>query len=151
MPQPRIRRSRAEDVPAIEALLVAEHLPPYAIAEFLETFWVVEDGGRVVGSAGLEVYGEAGVLRSVVVQPGRRGENLGERLTRTALREARRRGVRRLYLFTMHAADFFRRFGFAECGLDEFDEAARQSFQYRAVSSMPELAGRLTAMRLDLT
>ncbi len=147
---PALRPAREEDIPQIELLLSAEGLPPYQIREHLETFFVLEEGGRAVGSAGLEVYGEAAVLRSVVVSPQLRGQRLGERLTEAALAEARRRRVARVYLFTMHAADFFARYGFRECELEEFEPAARASFQYQGVSRMPELRQRLKAMRLEL-
>ncbi len=147
---PRLRRARPADAPAIEALLASERLPPYGLLDHLETFFVLEEGGRIVGSAGLEVYGQAALLRSVAVSPGLRKQRLGERLTGAALAEARRRGVRRVYLFTMHAAEFFARYGFREVTLEEFEPAVRQSIQYRGVSSMPELRARLKAMRLEL-
>src|SRR3989304_2383029 len=102
--EPRLRRARSEDVPAIEKLLTAEWLPPFMIAGFLETFWVLEDeGGAVVGSAGLEIYSKAALLRSVVVAPSLRGTRQGERLTRTALDEAGGLGVKRVRLFTLGA------------------------------------------------
>ena len=151
MSEPHLRRARPEDVPAIEKLLTAEWLPPFMIAAFLETFWVLEDeGGAAVGSAGLEVYSEAALLRSVVVAPSLRGTRQGERLTRMALDEAERRGVRRVYLFTLHAAPFFARFGFQECTMDDFEPSARESSQYRILLEHPEIAGVLKAMRLAI-
>jgi N-acetylglutamate synthase-like GNAT family acetyltransferase len=148
--RPTLRRAREEDIPQIEALLLAERLPPYGINEYLGTFFVLEDGGRVVGSAGLEVYGQAALLRSVVVAPELRGGTHGRRLTEAALAEARARGVQRVYLFTMHAAEFFARYGFRECGLEDFEPAVRESYQYRGVSTMPQLREWLKAMRLEL-
>ncbi len=150
MSEPALRRARDQDISQIEALLLAEHLPPYGIRDFLETFFVLEDGGRVVGSAGLEVYGEAALLRSVVVAPELRGGKYGQRLAESALAEARRRGVQRVYLFTMRAASFFSRYGFRECGLEDFEPAVRKSFQYQGVSTMPQLRELLKVMRLEL-
>ena len=66
------RRARAEDIPRIEALITGEHLPAYGLDEFLGAFFVLADGEHIVGCAGLEVYGEAALLRSVVVAPERR-------------------------------------------------------------------------------
>ncbi len=147
---PRLRQAREEDIPQIEALLAAERLPPFQVREFLETFWALEQRGRVVGAAGLEAYGEAGVLRSVVVDPSLRGARQGRRLVDVALAEARQRGVKRLYLFTMHAAPFFARFGFEPCSMEEFEPDARQSWQWQALSERPEIANQLTPMRLQL-
>ena len=148
--EPGLRRAREEDIPQIEALLAAERLPPYGIKDYLETFFVLEDGGRVVGSAGLEVYGQAALLRSVVVAPELRGGSHGRWLTDAAMSEAKARGVQRVYLFTMHAAAFFARYGFRECSLEDFEPAVRQSYQYRGVSTMPQLREWLKAMRLEL-
>jgi amino-acid N-acetyltransferase len=144
------RRAREEDIPQIEALITAERLPAYGLAEYLETFFVLEEGARVVGCAGLEVYGEAALLRSVVVAPERRGRVDGRRLVEAALAEARRRDVRRVYLFTMYADAFFRRLGFRETSLDDFEEAVRASRQYEVVSQIPQLRERVKGMALEL-
>ena len=144
------RRARAKDVPRIEALITGEHLPAYGLDEFLETFFVLADGEHVVGCAGLEVYGEAALLRSVVVAPDRRRRDEGRRLVEAALEEARRRGVARVYLFTMNADAFFGRLGFRQVQPEEFEEAVRASRQYEAVSRMPDLRARIKAMALEL-
>jgi amino-acid N-acetyltransferase len=141
-----LRPAVAGDIPSIEALLKAEWLPPYGLDEFLETFLVLEAGGRVIGCSGLELYGEAALLRSVVVEPERRGRDEGRRLVEGSLAEARGRGVRRLYLFTMNAAPFFRRLGFEEIALDAFEEAVRASRQYQVVSQRPEIRQMLVGM-----
>ena len=144
------RRARAEDIPRIEALITGEHLPAYGLDEFLGTFFVLADGEHVVGCAGLEVYGEAALLRSVVVAPERRRRDEGRRLVEAALAEARRRGVARVYLFTMNAGAFFGRLGFRDVRPEEFEEAVRASRQYEAVSRIPDLRARVKAMALEL-
>jgi len=68
-----LRRAREEDILQIEALITAEGLPAYGLAEYLGTFFVLDEGERLVGCAGLEIYGEAALLRSVVVAPEHRG------------------------------------------------------------------------------
>ena len=146
-----LRPAGESDIPAIDALLKAEWLPSYALDEFLEAFLVLEDEGRVVGCSGLEVYGEAALLRSVVVLPERRGLDEGRRLVEASLSEARRRGVRRVYLFTMNAAPFFRRMGFEETPLEVFDEAVRASRQYEVVSQRPEIREMLVGMSQALS
>ena len=148
--EPILRLARPDDIPTIESLLAAEWLPPMMIAEFLPTFWVLEEGGRVVGGAGLEVYGREGVLRSVVVDPSLRGTGQGHRLAETALAEAKRQKVRRVYLFTMTAMPFFARYGFRPCTMEEFEPSVRESWQYRGLSERPEILSRMTPMRLEL-
>ncbi|HXG35517.1 MAG TPA: GNAT family N-acetyltransferase, partial [Dehalococcoidia bacterium] len=150
MSSPRLRHAVAGDIPVMEALLASQHLPVYAIAEYLDTFWVLEEQGQLIGCTGLELYGQSALLRSVIIQESHRNQRLGERLVRNALEEARRRGVRTVYLFTMHAAGYFARFGFQRCSLDDFRDEVRQSFQYRGVSSIPELTEKITPMCLEL-
>ena len=145
-----LRRAREEDIPQIEALITAEGLPAYGLAEYLETFFVLAEGERLVGCAGLEIYGEAALLRSVVVAPEHRGRVDGRRLVEAALAEAREQSVRRVYLFTMHADSFFRRLGFREVDLEEFEEAVRASRQYEVVSQIPQLRELVKGMVLDL-
>ncbi len=145
-----LRRARPGDLAAIDALIVSEHLPPFRTADFLDTFWVLEGEEGLLGCAGLEVYGPAALLRSVVAAPPVRGQGYGAALVRRAIEGARRMGVRRLYLFTMDKAPFFRRFGFQRCTMEDFEPAARQSTQYRLLEEHPEVARVVTAMRLDL-
>ncbi|MEX0800504.1 MAG: GNAT family N-acetyltransferase [Dehalococcoidia bacterium] len=145
-----LRPARAEDIPQIDALLKAEWLPSYGLDEYLDTFLVIEDGGRVLGCAGLELFGEAALLRSVVVSPERRGQDDGRRLVEASLAAARDQGVSRVYLFTMNAAPFFSRMGFREIEMDAFEDAVRASRQYEVISQMPELRERLLGMSLDL-
>ena len=144
------RRASEEDIPQIEALITAERLPAYGLAEYLETFFVLEEGAKVVGCAGLEVYGDAALLRSVVVAPDQRLRDEARRLVEASLDKARQRSVQRVYLFTMYADAFFRRLGFREASLDDFEEAVRASRQYEAVSRIPELRERIKGMALEL-
>jgi amino-acid N-acetyltransferase len=143
-----LRRAGPGDVPVIEQMLSAESLPPFQVKEFLDTFWVLDQDGRVVGAAGIELYGDVAHLRSVVVAPSLRGTGEGDRLVREALTHAQQNGARRVYLFTMTAAPFFARYGFQPLSMDDFEPAARESWQFVALSQMPETAGRLTGMRL---
>jgi amino-acid N-acetyltransferase len=144
-----LRPARPDDVPEIERLLAAEWLPPMAIVEFLPSFWVLESDGRIVGCAGIEIYGgEAAVLRSVVVAPELRGTGEGDRLVRNALDYAREHDAKRVYLFTMHAGPFFARHGFAPVTTDDFERAVRDSWQYIGLTERPEILKDMTPMRL---
>ncbi len=145
-----LRPARSGDIPEIERLLAAEWLPPMAITEFLDSFWVLDNDGRVSGAAGIEIYGEAAVLRSVVVAPELRGTGEGDHLVRTGLDYAREHGAKRVYLFTMHAAPFFARYGFEPVTTDDFEAAVRDSWQYVGLTERPEILKEMTPMRLRL-
>jgi len=85
---------------------------------------------------GLEPYGEAALLRSLVVREDRRRGGLGAALVRRALKEGRRLGARQIVLVTSGAADFFRRYGFEPVGLAQVPDQVRESAGFRA--SEPE-------------
>jgi len=146
----KVRPARHDDIAAIERLLTAESLPMTPVAEFLDGFRVLEDEGEIVGAAGIEMYGEAAFLRSVVVAPALRGAGWGDRLVGSALDYAQRNHARRVYLFTMHAAKFFARHGFQAVTIEDFEPAVRAAPQYIGVSETPDIAKRLTPMRLEL-
>lgn len=127
-----IEPARAEDLPAILALLDQHRLPHAAIERHLADVLVARDGERVIGCAAVERYGAAGLLRSVAVDGPRRGAGLGGRLTAAALAHARAHGVGTVYLLTETAAEFFPRFGFRPIARDAIAPAVRAS---------PELTG----------
>jgi amino-acid N-acetyltransferase len=125
-----IGRVREQDVPGLLALLENAGLPLDGVREHLETALVARDGTRVVGSAVLELYGEAVLLRSVAVAEALRGQGLGIRLTESALDLARARGCRRAFLLTETAGWFFPRFGFNVIRREQVPENVRASVEF---------------------
>src|SRR5262245_53687185 len=101
-----IGAARDSDLPAVLALLERSGLPPDGLSEHMVTTLVARSGDAVVGSAALEVYGAAALLRSVAVDSALRGQGLGQRLTRAALDLARQLGIATVYLLTETASDF---------------------------------------------
>lgn len=108
-----IRRATPSDAASIQALLRAHRLPAADILPHLDSFLVaVAQDGRMVGSAGIELYAESALLRSVAVAADHRGEGIGGQLTAAALHLARHRGSSQAYLLTETAEAFFPRYGF---------------------------------------
>ena len=126
-----LRAAIPSDLDAVSGLLRDAGLPTAGVSEHLGGFVVAEEAGRLVGVAGLEVHGRDGVLRSVAVDAALRGRGLGERLTRRALEEARRRGLHRLYLLTTTAENYFTRHGFRRIGRGEASPEVQQSVEFR--------------------
>jgi len=107
-----IRPARAEDLGGIEHLLIDRRLPPAGISEHLADSLVAEKGTELLGCAGIERYGDVGLLRSVAVLESASGRGLGVRLVEAAITRASRVGIQTLYLLTTTAAGYFPRFGF---------------------------------------
>lgn len=129
----RIDRATASDTPAVEALLAAAGLPLEGAAAALSTGVVARDGDAVVGAAAVEPYGDAGLLRSVVVAEPLRGTGLGRELVAAAEALARDRGIRALYLLTETAADWFPRLGYAVVPREEARAAVGDSIEFTMV------------------
>jgi len=138
-----ITAAQAADMPAILALLERSGLPPDGLRAHAATTLVARDGARVVGSAALELYGTAALLRSVAVAAELRGVGLGHRLTGAALALARQRGVTTVYLLTETASGFFPRFGFRPTQRAAVDSAVQQSVEF--TSACPASAHVLVA------
>jgi protein-tyrosine-phosphatase/N-acetylglutamate synthase-like GNAT family acetyltransferase len=112
MTAPRLRAAAPGDYDAVAALLRVAGLPLAGVPPTLEWFVVAERGTALVGVAGLERYGETGLLRSVAVAQGERGTGLGRALVEHVLENARHAGVRCAYLLTTTAEGWFPRLGF---------------------------------------
>lgn len=108
-----LRRAVQADHEAIATLLRGLELPTAGVSEWLDRFWVAEHQSQVVGAAGMERYGDSGLLRSVAVAPGWRGTGVGRTLVERVLEEGRTAGVREVYLLTATAEHYFPRLGFA--------------------------------------
>ena len=125
-----IRPASAGELPAVEALLRGAKLPVEGVREMGDLLLVALEGGRLVGSAGLELHGTAGLLRSVATVGTDRGRGIGRALVECVMGAARERGVRRVYLLTETAAGFFPRFGFRPVERGDVDPSVQRSAEF---------------------
>lgn len=133
-----IEAAAAQDLPALLELLEIVHLPQDGFADHMAHALVVRGGDAVLGSAALEVYGAAALLRSVAVHPLVQGQGLGVKLVDAALDLAARQQIQRVYLLTETAADFFPKFGFTPITREDVDAAVKQSVEF--TSACPQSA-----------
>lgn len=137
----------SDDLAAVRTLLAAAQLPLDGLEEqFGASYAVAECAGRVVGAEGIETYGDAGLLRSAVVDDRWRGKGVGDALTRDRLAWARARGLREVYLLTTTAASYFPRHGFIRIDRATAPDALQQSREF--AEACPATA---VAMRVVLT
>lgn len=86
-------------------------------------FAALDDEGRAIGSARLVCHGEAGKVGRMAVLREWRGQGVGQALLEATLEEARRLGLKWVYLHAQtHAEGFYSRFGFQPEG-ELFQEA----------------------------
>lgn len=145
-----IRAGRPDEIDEISALITSESMPAIELDRWIDSFFVLDDGEKLVGCAGVEIYGEDACLRSVMTAPELRGTGEGIRMIKHALDYMRERGAKRCYLFTMTAEKWFPRFGFEVCSLDDFTSGARESWQYKGNIEHEMLRKMLTPMCAQL-
>jgi ribosomal protein S18 acetylase RimI-like enzyme len=100
---------------------LSEHLAELRAAEHVV---VAEEGGAVVGLAAADLEWSGRVrVHHIYVAPAARGRGVGTALMESVVSFARSRGSRCVWLETQAnnypAIQFYRRFGFNLCGLDE--------------------------------
>ncbi len=110
--------SPADDGPLRE-LLAGAGLPSVDVSADRQEYILAHSGHELVGCVGLEVYGDAALLRSLAVAKGLRGQGLGTALYQRMLAHASLRGVKTAYLLTTSAERFC-----AERGCDRIDRTA---------------------------
>jgi amino-acid N-acetyltransferase len=92
-----------------------------------------DDAGELVASGGLELYGDAALLRSVAVQETQRGRSLGKRMVDELIQRAQQLPVRRIFLLTESAPDFFQRIGFMPVDRGSVPPALQASSEFADV------------------
>jgi amino-acid N-acetyltransferase len=140
-----LRPAKPGDLAAVRELLGASGLPLDGLEDQFGAGYVVAvEAGAVVGVAGLEVHGGAGLLRSVAVHRTHRGTGLGVALVKDRLDWARFSAVGAIYLLTTTAAHFFTRFGFVQVARESAPAALQASPEFATVCP-----GDSVCMRLD--
>jgi len=108
----RIRPARPRDQEKIDALLTSVALPTLDRQPHLADFVVAFDEAELVGVAGIEVFGRAGVVRHIAVATRSRERGLGRELFRSLLTRVNELGLTDLYLRAKGAGAFLEKLGF---------------------------------------
>jgi amino-acid N-acetyltransferase len=127
-----IERIRPDELETLVALLGSHHLPTDGLFDHLPTTLVARSDGEIVGSAALELYGDAALLRSVAVSTEWQGRHVGDQLTRAALQLAHESRVTHIYLLTTTASHYFPRFGFEEIERADVPSSVQTSIEFTA-------------------
>jgi N-acetylglutamate synthase-like GNAT family acetyltransferase len=90
-------------------------------------FWRFESDDVPAGFAGIEIFGQDALLRSLVTLPPVRRRGIGSAMVAKMEIEARARGARAIYLLTGDAVPFFARLGYAPCGREAMPVAISAS------------------------
>lgn len=92
---------------AIIELLTAEKLPTIDLPEVLENFLVAKENSVLIGVAGLEIYGNYGLLRSLAVSHNYRNKGIAGKLLQQIEIMAAEKSITQIYLLTETASEYF--------------------------------------------
>lgn len=127
------------DLSRIKSFLKYNGLPDLGVDDCVSNFVVVEEqNGSLVGVAGLEVYGQSGLLRSVAVDERFRGQGHGRALVDRVVTSAKAKGIKTLYLLTNDATHYFEGLGFQVVDRKGIDGAVKTSLEF--TEACPECA-----------
>lgn len=139
-----LRAADTQTVDRVADLLRRNDLPASDVTAHPERFVLAFADDSLVGVGGLESAGSVGLLRSLVVRDGYRGNGYGGALCDALESRARDRGVETLYLLTTTASGFFESRGYEVVDRDTAPDGIQQTAQFDELC--PQSA---TCMRRD--
>jgi len=125
---------------ALIALLQAEGLPYGDLSEELDSFLVVLDDNQLIGSVGVEIYGDYGLLRSLAVSQPYRNKGVGEELIKQIEAVAIAQNLKGIYLLTETAPGYFKRRGYEQIDRAAIPAAVQQSSEFSHVCPVSAIA-----------
>jgi len=130
-----IGRFAQSDGKEIVKLLSQAKLPAQDLTlEKLKHFLVAKaKDGSVMGTIGVELYQDVGLLRSLVVHPSYRKKGLGKRLTREVESFAQEKSIKTLYLLTTTAAEFFPKLGYQVIQRDRAPMSIAKTEEFKTI------------------
>ena len=118
----------------VKALLGACELPSDDInSSHMRNFFVFQDSGQIVGSVGLEICREFGMVRSLALSESLRGRGLGIQLVEHIEGYARSQKIRSIYLLTTSADRFFTRLGYQIIPRENAPEPVQETTEFQTI------------------
>jgi len=127
----------------IRNLLTANRQPVQGALNHLSNFMVATENGRIVGALGLEIYGDIGLLRSLVVASNMRGRSIAKRLIKRMIERCKSKQLSALYLLTGNADALFVRYGFEKMPRADMPTKLYVSMELQGPSSAASTGMRL--------
>lgn len=140
------RQASNADYEMICRILNEHQLPAEDCLAHLSHFFILEFGNRTAGIGGLEVYGQYGLLRSIVILDDFRLRGIGRHLVHLIIEYARDQGIRSIYLLTEDSQQYFSRLGFLAVDRTSAPDVITQTQQFK---SLCPASAVLMSMEID--
>ncbi len=129
----KIERAMTSDLDVIRPMLIEAGLPVEDLATADVDFWVARDAQGIAGAVGVERFGTAGLLRSLVVAPRGQHRGTGSALVQDLEISMRSSGLNSLVLLTQTAERFFGKRGYTVTPREQVPEPVRQSGEFKSL------------------
>ncbi|MDD4979847.1 MAG: N-acetyltransferase [Candidatus Omnitrophica bacterium] len=114
-----IRKAKIKDIKQIQGLInffaKQDLMLPRSLNELYENlrdFWVIEEGGKIIGCCALHIsWEDLAEIKSLAVAKQKQGKGIGRELILACLNEARALAARRIFVLT-YQPGYFKKFGF---------------------------------------
>jgi amino-acid N-acetyltransferase len=103
-----------------------------------------DEVGELIGSGGLELYGDVGLLRSLAVDEKMRGKSVGSKLVDEIIDKANNSNIKDLYLLTETAHDYFLKKGFQDVPREKVPDIIKQTTEFVQVCPASAIVMKLT-------
>ncbi|WP_062052035.1 hypothetical protein [Bacillus sp. JCM 19034] len=127
-----VRKAKQEDLLQVQRLVAKAGLRDEGIEHIIEHFLVVENESKqLIGTVGIEVYKEVGLLRSLVLQSAEWDAKLSFDFLQLTLRYAEERKLHAVYLCAKSTSALFHQIGFREVARKDVPEVIRESAHFQ--------------------
>ena len=127
------RKATPADFGGIIRLLQASQLPTGDLSSDLPHFFVIEKDGEIIASAGVEIYRNLGLIRSVAVDEDYRKRSLATILLDRLMSYVSVQQITALYLITTTAERYFAQKGFHSVNRDKVPAPIALSSEFTTI------------------
>jgi len=118
------------DLLKIQKILSVNGLPEKDVGEHIDHFMLAWDNGTLVATVGAELLENDGLLRSLSVHLNYRNRGIASELCNRIEAYARNAGVKRLYLLTTTAKNYFVDRGYSVCSRESVPQTVQGTAEF---------------------
>lgn len=127
----QIEKVTEKDLKKVFTLLQSLKLPVEGIDDHLSNFFVIKDKNEIIGSGGIEIYQDSGLIRSIAIDPKYQKKGLGRRIVEFLLSYAKEKQIKELFLLTDTVPKLYEKFGFNYIKREEMNSIIEQSEEFK--------------------
>ena len=124
------RFSEPSDLTNVIHLLEVLHLPVEGVTDQFENYLLLFSSSELIGCAGLEIYDQFGLLRSVAIKPEFQNKHLGSIMVQKLEELGKSKNITEFYLLTETAKNFFTKHNYKVVSRELVPNEIQNSYEY---------------------